>query len=431
MADKSKTINRLTPKEIDGFQPKRNDKTGKLIPNKVHDGGGLYLVVSPQGNKSFVVRYTYDGKPREDGIGAYRDKVGSKLTLGIDLKEARKTAEEYRVLISKGIDPRVELRGEKPSTGNSEIDQAEEIKTFLDCMKTVLENKDKRWKNEKHRQQWHMTLNDYAKPLHGLSVATIAVDDVERTLKPHWHERPETADRLRSRIAAVIDYAIAKKWRTTPNPATAKLIKSVMPERTHEEDAVASMKAMPYLNAPDFYKRISEAKGKDALALRFTILNASRSGEVRLAAWEEIDFENAVWTIPPNRLKRPVIIEGRPQPHKVPLSAEAIAVLRIREQSRKLEDNGLIFPGNKEGRPLSDMTLTAVMRRWKLPFHVHGFRSTFRDWAADNGASFELAEKCLGHAVGDRTSRAYFRSDLFDQRRELMDRWAAFLTNTA
>ncbi|SIQ08109.1 Integrase [Rhizobium sp. RU20A] len=439
--ERLKTINRLDPKKIEALAPKTSE-TGKLIPNKVHDGGGLYVVVSPQGNKSFVMRYTFDGKAREDGLGAVQTTVKGKKTLGISLSEARNKAQEYRVLVGKGLDPRQELRGETPKAeddgagddGSATISEAatpEDLPTFRDCMIKVLDNKDKRWKNEKHRQQWHMTLNKYAEPLHDLAVAAIAVDDVERTLKPHWHERPETADRLRSRIAAVIEYAIAKKWRTDANPATAKLIKSVMPERSQEEEAVASMKAMPHVDAPAFYARLAEAKGKDALALRFTILNASRSGEVRLAVWDEIDFDNACWTIPPNRLKRPVNIEGKPQPHKVPLSDEAIAVLRIQEKNQKPEDNGFVFPGSKPGKPLSDMTLTAVLRRWKLPFHVHGFRSTFRDWAAENNASFELAEKCLGHAVGDRTSRAYFRSDLFDQRRELMAAWAAYLTSRA
>ncbi|MGV0817845.1 tyrosine-type recombinase/integrase [Martelella sp. AMO21009] len=393
-----------------------------LAPGKkLHDGRGLYVFSSKSGTKSFVFRYTFDGKSREDGLGAFKATKGPGP--GLTLKEAREAAEEWRVLIRQGRDPRVEIKG-KRAKGETE---EEAQKTFADAMQAVLANKEKRWRNDKHRAQWHMTLNRYAKPLHALSVADIRTSDVKAVLLPHWHERPETADRLRMRIEAVLDYAIAEGWRRERNPATSRLLNGVMPSRSEEEGKVNHFAAMAFSDVPTFYAKLAASNSTGAKALMFTILSAARSGETRNAVWNEVDFDVDVWAVPAVRYKTK-------KEHRVPLSEQAVELLTglYGEGS-----DGLIFKGTKADKPLSDMTLSAFLRRGKYKdkegraLTVHGFRSAFRDWAAESGVSFDVAEMCLGHEIGNKTSRAYYRTDLIDERRTVMQNWANFVTKLA
>ncbi|MGI2032039.1 tyrosine-type recombinase/integrase [Rhizobium panacihumi] len=414
---RKKTINRLSDREIQGLP----------LSKKIHDGGGLYVFVSNKGSKSFVVRYTFDGKPREDGIGAYREKVGGKFTLGITLASAREVATKYRVLVSEGKDPRVEMRGEKPPAPEAPVETTDDDrKTFGYAADEYIKSHESEWRNAKHRQQWENTLKTYCKPIWLKDVGQITLHDVKDILQPIWAGKNETAARVRGRMESVFGYAQTMGWRETANPATWKgNLANVLAKRQKLQRG--RMKAMPYAEAPAFYQKLSDHDGNGARALQFAILNASRSGEVRLAEWDEIDTKKKLWTIPGERLKRPVIVEGKPQPHVVPLSRQALGILASQLEARK-EDESLVFPGTKENKPLSDMTLSAILRRDELPFHVHGFRTSFRNWAgAETNAQFEVVEKCLAHAIGNEVTRAYFRDELLEKRRELIAAWADYL----
>ncbi|MHB0954240.1 MAG: tyrosine-type recombinase/integrase [Allorhizobium sp.] len=411
---KDKSINRLKDRELK-----------KLPQGRHHDGGGLYVNVTTSGTKSFVFVWTKDSKRNEIGLGRLRDKANERDSVGLTLEEARDVAALHRKLIANGGDPRHEReRAEQEAKQQAEV--AATAKTFGTVALEYIRTFKVEWRNAKHQQQWKNTLQTYCVTIWDRDVASVSFEDVKAILSPIWTSKAETASRLRGRIEAVLSYAQTNKWRDGANPATwSGNLENVLPKRQKLQRG--AMKAMPYAAVPAFYQRLCDAKGRDALALRFTILNASRSGEVRLAVWSEIDWKEKQWIIPGERMKRATIFENKPLPHVVPLSDEALRVLEIRREAKGTEE--LIFPGSKVGKPLSDMTLTAAMRRWELPFHVHGFRSSFRDWAgATTNAPFDVIEKALAHAVGNAVTRAYFRDPLIDKRRELMDEWAEYLT---
>jgi integrase len=262
-----------------------------------------------------------------------------------------------------------------------------------------------------------MTLGVYAAPMRRKPVDTVSTEDVLGVLKPIWTEKPETASRLRGRIEVVLDAARAAGHRTGENPARWKghlaqlLSKRQKLTRGHHA-------ALPYAEVPDFVARLHEQTGLAALALEFTILTAARSGEALGAKWSEIDFDEKLWTVPAARMKGS-------REHRVPLSSRALAALA---QTRKLQTNDYVFPGQKRGRPLSGMSMEMLLRRMKVEdVTVHGFRSSFRDWAGDK-TSFprEVAEAALAHAIGDETEAAYRRSDALVKRRKLMEAWAAY-----
>jgi integrase len=387
-------------------------------PGKYADGGGLYLIVLPSGSRKWVFRYTRNGRAREMGVG------GSVGASGANLGSAREQAESARAKIAKGLDPLdVRAREKAEATGG---------RTFAELAREVRESLSAGFRNEKHRAQWKMTLEVYAAPLAAMRVDEIQTDDVLACLKPIWTTKPETASRVRGRIEKVLDAAKAKKLRADENPARWRgHLDHLLPKpgkltRGHHP-------AMSYKDVPGFVAELRQRSGVAALALEFAILTGGRSGEAMGARWAEIDLDAKVWTVPGSRMKA-----GRV--HRVPLSGRALEIVKVLGEARAGE---FVFPGSKLGKSLSVMALEMVLRRMNpkgidgtfrwvdpqsmRPVTVHGFRSSFRDWAG-NETSFprELAEAALSHAVGDEVERAYRRGDALERRRDLMQAWANY-----
>jgi integrase len=364
-------------------------------PGKYSDGGNLYLIVSPTGSRKWVLRFTWHGRPKEMGLGSGGN---------VPLADAREKAEAARRLIGKGVDPLKERRrGDAPTFGA----MADDVRDSLSAG----------FRNEKHKAQWRMTLETYAAPIRGKPVDTITTDDVLAVLKPIWLEKPETASRLRGRIEKVLDAAKAMGQRQGENPARWRgHLDHLLPRpskltRGHHA-------AMAYENVPRFVGRLRDRQATAALALEFCILTAARSGEVLGAKWSEIDFEKKLWTVPADRMKA-----GREQ--RVPLSTRAMAILQGLGQANPDEH---VFAGQKAGRPLSSMAMEMMLRRMQVDdATVHGFRSSFRDWAG-NETSFprEIIEAGLAHVIGDKAEQAYRRGDALEKRRKLMDAWGVY-----
>jgi integrase len=359
------------------------------------DGGGLYLSISPNGGRRWVFLYRWHGKPTEIGLGSARD---------VTLARARELAAQARARIAEGSNPKDARR---PSAGS----------TFGECADRVIEAMRPSWRNSKHAAQWEMTLTEYAAPLRRLPVNTITTEDVLSVLKPLWNEKFETASRLRGRIERVLDAAKAQGLRTGENPARWRgHLDQLLPKRqglTRGHHA-----AMNYAEVPTFIGHLQARQATAALALEFTVLTAARSGEVLRARWEEFDLDRAVWTIPANRMKA-----GRE--HRVPLSKRALKIVQAKDEDH---GNDFVFGGQKTGKPLSVMALEMVLRRMKIDgVTVHGFRSAFRDWAAEcTNFSNEVCEAALAHVIKNKAEAAYRRGDLFDKRRKLMEAWAVY-----
>lgn len=385
-------------------------------PGKYHDGGGtgLYLRVEKNGAKFWVQRITFGGKRHELGIGS---------PPFVSLAEAREKAFENKKLVRLGGDPFVEKRKAK----------VESI-TFTEVVETYLEAKLREFRNEKHRKQWRSTLDTFATPVLGpMPIYSIDSSDVLRVLEPIWTTKTETATRLRQRIEAVFSWAIASELRTGENPARWKGNLSEMLPKPGKVKKAAHFPALSLRDAPRWWEALRCREGMAARALQFACLTASRSGEVRGMMWDEVDIDAAIWLIPAERMKA-----GRE--HREPLTAGATEILK---SLPRMETSPYVFFANQGGR-LSDMSISAVMRRMNetdlkeggpgfldtqsgRPAVPHGLRSTFRDWAAENGEDHMLAELALAHTVGNAVERAYRRSDLVDRRRRLMARWEKFL----
>ncbi len=364
-------------------------------PGRYHDGQGLYLQVDPSGARRWLQRVVIRGKRTDLGLG------GWPL---VSLNAAREKAMENRRIARVGGDPRTETR---------------DVPTFAEAAAEVIKLNLPTWKNTKHAAQWGSTLRTYVFPYFGSRLVTaVSGSDVMKALTLIWTAKPETARRVRQRVSAVMKWAIANNYRLD-NPA-GDAIEAVLPKTSRTQ---AHHKALHYADVPVALDaiRASTAGPATRLALDFAVLTAARSGEVRAARWEEISLDSRVWTVPAARMKA-----GRE--HRVPLSRRALDVL---EEARSLDDGpGLIFPG-RSGRPLSDMTFTALLRRLNIPCVPHGFRSSFRDWAAEKtDAPHAVMEAALAHVVGNSTEAAYFRSDLFERRRTLMDQWAEYLAES-
>lgn len=318
---------------------------------------------------------------------------------------AREKAEAIRNQLAHGIDPREDR---KPAR----------VITFKHCMDELLASKEASWKNDKHRAQWHMTLKDYAEPLHVLPVADIAVGDVKAALEPHWSERPVTADRLRARIQAVIDYGIAHGWRTAGNCARwTGLLDKIMPPRKKTGGHHA---ALAYADAPQLAKALRQSTGTAARAVEFTLLTAGRTGEVRGATFDEIDAVAKTWTVPAERMKAS-------KEHVVPLSDRAVTII---ESMRQRATSNLLFGGGVEHRPISDTAMTKALRIASpdKTATLHGLRSTFRDWCGDmTDYPREVAEAALAHQLSDKTEAAYRRGSALEKRRQLMTTWEKYL----
>lgn len=344
-----------------------------------------------------MFRFTIDGARKALGLGPYP---------AVSLAKARKQAEEFRTVLANGNDPRA-------------LREPKEEQTFKDCVDRFLSSMEEQWRNEKHRAQWRMTLGEaYCKPLLNKKVASITTEDVLKVLSPIWTTKAETASRLRGRIERVLDFARARGW-PGENPAMWRgHLKSILPVR--QKLTRGHHAALPYADVPAFVAELQTREAMAARALEFLILTAARSGEVLGAQWDEFDLEKAIWTIPPVRMKA-----GRL--HRVPLSNKALALIQRLNEART---SAYVFPGHKEGKPLSGMAMEMQLRRMnRTDITVHGFRSSFRDWAGEEtDVPREIAEAALAHVVGDATERAYRRSDALERRRGLMEIWARHCT---
>ena len=368
------------------------------------DGGGLYLQVSPTASKSWIFRYTRHGKSHEMGLGSARD---------VSLAEARTKAEDTRRQLINGTDPLAAREGHR---AQEKLQKAGSI-SFADCARKYIDSHKAGWRNEKHVEQWQNSLDTYAGPVIGeLAVKDVDTALVLRILEPIWSKKPETASRVRGRIERILDYARVRGYRSGENPALwrghlDKLLPSAMNKKTREHHA-----ALPYDELPAFVRDLRQQGGNAARALEYLILTTARTGEVIGCEPEkEIDLKKAVWTVPAGRMKA-----GKE--HRVPLSPQAIKVVEGQPEGKYL------FSGGKEGAPLSNMAMLELLKRMgRGDLTVHGFRSTFRDWAAEcTSYPGEVCEMALAHAITDKVEAAYRRGDLFEKRRQLMLDWAKY-----
>ena len=373
------------------------------------DGGGLYLRVTQDGTKNWVFRFMLNGRPRWMGMGPLH-------TIG--LADARARAAECRRQRHDGIDP---IDARRAAKQQARLDAAKTI-TFKECAANYIASHKAGWRNDKHAAQWGATLATYAEPIMGkLSVQAIDTALVLKVIEPLWTTKPETAGRLRGRIESILDWAKVRGYRAGENPARWRgHMDKLLPARSKVRK-VEHHAALPYAELPGFLGGLREQEGIAARALEFTILTAARTGESIGARWDEINKREKVWVIPAARMKA-----GRE--HRVPLTSRAIAIL---EQMKSADDaeTKFIFAGGKAGRPLSNMAFLMLLRRMgRGDLTAHGFRSSFRDWAAER-TSFpsEVVEMALAHAVGTKVEAAYRRGDLFEKRRRLMDAWAEYL----
>ncbi len=381
------------------------------VPNKkpgYHaDGANLYLRVAPKGGgRGWIFRFAMGGRTRDMGLGSYPE---------ISLATARELAGRFRGLVKEGIDPverrRIERAGQRVAAAKN--------LTFDECAREYIKEHEPSWRNAKHRAQWTSTLKRYASPVFGkLPASAIDVEFVLKALKPIWTTKPETASRVRGRIEAVLDWARVHGHRSGENPARWKgNLKDAFPAHSSLR-AVKHHAALPYPEIGSFMAALRERDEIAAHALEFTILTVARTTETIGAPWDEIDFGAKVWKVPAARMKAS-------REHRVPLSPPALTLL---ERMRAIRDREFIFPGLKAGQPLSGMAMLMALRRMgRDDLTVHGFRSTFRDWAAERtNYAREVVEMALAHRIGDQTEAAYWRGDLFEKRRRLMAEWAKF-----
>lgn len=377
------------------------------IPGNHAVGGvsGLYLYVNEAQGRSWVLRVMMAGKRKHLGLGGYPS---------VTLAQARDKAREAREKIVKGIDP---IHERKAAATALRAHQATR-RSFEEVATAYIGFQEAGWKNSKHRKQWTSTLEAYAYPLIGqLSVDAITEHHVIAVLEPIWSKKTETASRLRGRIESILDWARVRGHREGENPARWKgHLDKVFPAQSQIRQ-VRHFQALAVKAAPAFMARLAAQEGAAALALRFLVLTAARSGEVRGAEWGEIDFKHAVWTIPASRMKAK-------REHRVPLSDATLEVLREAQSRQKLGYTQWIF-SNQKGSMLSDMSLIAVMRRMEVDAVPHGFRSTFRDWVGEfTQFPSDLAEIALAHVLPNKTEAAYRRGDALEKRRSMMEAWA-------
>lgn len=372
---------------------------------------GLHLRIKPSGAKGWMLRVTVGGKRRDIGLGGYSQT-------GMTLAKARAAALAAREAINSGTDPVEQKRSDRSAIKAA---QAKEL-TFKDAALAYIEAHESSWRNTKHGQQWRNTLEQYAYPAMGsMQVRHVEMAHVLKVLEPIWREKTETASRLRGRIESVLDWAKGRGYRSGDNPAAWKGNLDAQLARPEKIAKVEHHAALKWADMGAFMEALRAAQGMGARALEFVILTAARSGEVRGAMWPEIDLEAKVWTVPGDRMKA-----GKD--HRVPLSSAAVALLKALP---RMTGSDLVFPAPRGGA-LSDMTLTAVLRRMQVDAVPHGFRSTFRDWAAE-ATSYpnHVCEMALAHVVSNAVEAAYRRGDLFEKRRRLMDDWATFLSMPA
>lgn len=394
--------------------PKRAVELGPLAVQRLKGPGlhfvggvaGLALQITDAGSRSWILRMTVGGRRRDMGLGAYPD---------VTLAMAREDAKKARAEVRKGVDP---IEDRRAAQSELRAGRAAAL-TFRQAADAYMTAHAPTWRSAKHAQQWRNTLESYAHPVLGnLLVRDVAKEHVLAVLRPIWTTKSETASRLRSRMELVLAYAMQAGYRPEGlNPARWRggLDKLLPPPA--KVARVEHHQALPLQAVGAFMARLRGEQGMGARALEFAILTAARSGEVRGATWSEIDLDGAVWVIPAARMKA-----GKE--HRVPLSVGAMELLKA---IPKVADLDLVFP-SRRGGPLSDMTLAAVLRRMDVPAVPHGFRSTFRDWAAERTTHpRELAEMALAHAIESKVEAAYRRGDMLERRRAMMREWAEFL----
>lgn len=367
-------------------------------PGRYTDGDGLMLIVAAGGARSWMLRARIDGKRRDIGLGSLK-----VLTLA----EARAKATELRRQIAQGIDPIAERKKvEDP------------VPTFREAATLVHEEHKAGWKNGKHQDQWINTLTTYAFPKLGdRRVNDIEGPIIRDVLAPIWLAKPETARRVRQRVGAVLDWSYAKGYR--PTEAPMRSLSKGLPRQPRKDGHFA---AMAFTDVPKLIARLRERSSVGRLAMEALILTAARSGEIRGATWNEVDLEAGMWTVPAERMKMGKV-------HHVPLAPEALDVFR-RADALRVPCSDLVFPGQRLKNQLSDMTLLKVMRDMETGVTVHGFRSAFRDWVAEETSyPGEVAEAALAHAIPNKVEAAYRRTDFLEKRRSLMREWAAFCTS--
>lgn len=365
-------------------------------PGVYSDGDGLYLRVRSGGSKQWIFIHKRAGIRTETGLGGY-----GQGTAPVSLALAREKADALRERLARG-------------------EELHSRKTFLDVMDDVLTVKKASFKNEKHKDQWSMTLTKYAEPLHKKLVAEITRNDVVEVLKPIWAKIPETADRTRQRIAAVIDHAKARGLYVGDNPADWRGgLKELLPARSKLSRGHHA--AVGYKELPAVIAKLRASPAVSARAVEFIALTAARSNEARSMAWDEVDLPEKIWTVPGERMKA-----GKP--HEVPLTDRAITILKERLAMRTGE---LVWEGDKEGKPISDTALIKIFRAAGAgDATLHGLRSSFRDWAGDETSyPRDIAEAALAHTLKDKTEAAYRRGTALGKRRAMMDDWEDYLSN--
>ena len=383
-------LNRLTARTVQALKAK----------GRYADGGNLYLSIG-NGGRSWVFLYRdrVTGRLREMGLGP---------SSVVSLQDARQRSATARKLLHDGLDPIADKRARQAT--------ASKAKTFGEFSDDFVESILPTFKNPKHKYQWTATLKKYAAPLRPMLLNAVTTDDVRKVLEPIWHTKNETAKRLRSRIERVFSAAKASGLRDGENPARWR--DGLQPHFGKQKKRPKHLPALPYKEMPTFIADLRKRSGMSALALEFTILTAARTSETILAPWREFDLENALWTRPAERMKGAV-------EHRVPLTDRAVAILRGLKRGKPTE---YAFEGAKPGKPLSDMAMLECLRDLRENVTVHGFRSSFRDWAGDETAfPRELAEMALAHINEDKVEAAYRRSDALKRRCELMKSWERFL----
>jgi len=393
----SRTVSRLSALKV----------TQMRRPGMYADGDGLYLQVTSPTARSWIFRYSLSGKKREMGLGPLH---------AISLAEARDRARICRRQIVDGIDPLDARANERARTATHNS----KAMTFDQCAAAFIKTHAAGWRSAVHHLQWETTLATYVSPVFGsLPVQAVDVGLVMKALEPIWTTKPETAARVRGRIESVLNWAKARGYRSGENPALWKgHLDQLLPARSKVK-AVKHHAALPYTQTAEFMERLKKQEGAAARALEFTILTAARTGEIIGARWKEIDLVANIWVVPLDRMKSN-------REHRVPLSD---AALKILAQFERGQISDYVFTG-RTGGSLSNMALLMLLRRMGYAdLTAHGFRSTFRDWAAERtNFQAEVAEAALGHVVGDKVELAYRRGDFFEKRRRLMEAWAEFAT---
>lgn len=410
----------LTALQVKNAAPKVG-QDGKATTNLISDGNGLYLRVAATGNKSWIFRFQLNSKRRDMGIGKLAD---------VTLAQARDDVATLGKLARQGIDPIEHRKAQQESLRHAETAAIAKNVTFGEAATSYIDSRKDGWRNEKHIDQWRNTLKTYGKDFTDKQVGDVTIDDVEAALRPIWLEKTETATRVLSRIVNVLDYSHDRGWRDDDSAISwsQRLRERRLPALPKKVKRVRHHPALPYDQVPAFMAELRCNTALGCRLLEFATLCASRSAEAREATWAEVDLDAALWIIPKERIKTEI-------EHRVPLATQAVALLRALPAGKPTD---YIFPGEKRGKPLSDMTMNAFIRRqnkdeivWKddsgAAITQHGFRSTFMDWASET-TSFPaaVADLALAHAISDKVRAAYQRGDLLQKRRDLMQAWADY-----